>query len=165
MQIHPVRTEQEYRLARRRIEVLMDAAHGSADGDELDVLATLVDAYEARHYPMDAPDPLSAIEFRMDQQGMTRRDLEPLIGSRARVWEIMTGRRSLTLPMIRRLRDALGIPADLLITDSNSNGNEHALTKPARVNAREKPARKHPPARHDRSQRQARQAAAGIKPL
>ncbi len=115
IQIHPVKTEGDYRNARRRIELLMEAAPGSSAGDELDVLATLVDAYEARHHAIDAPDPISAIEFRMDQQGLSRKDLEPLIGSRARVSEIMTGRRTLTLPMICRLRDQLGISADLLI--------------------------------------------------
>lgn len=94
----------------------MDAAPGSSEGDELDVLATLVDAYESRHRSMDAPSPVAAIEFRMEQQGMTRKDLERYIGSRARVSEIMTGRRPLTLPMIQRLREGLGIPADVLIS-------------------------------------------------
>ncbi|MGI4827634.1 MAG: helix-turn-helix domain-containing protein [Janthinobacterium lividum] len=115
MQIHPIKTEHNYRDARRRIELLMEAAPGSAEGDELDVLATLVDAYEAKHHAIDAPDPIAAIEFRMEQQGLTRKDLEPYIGTRARVSEIMTGQRMLTLPMIRRLRDELGISADLLI--------------------------------------------------
>lgn len=93
----------------------MEATPGSPEGDELDVLATLVDAYEAKHFVMDAPSPIAAIEFRMDQQGLTRKDLESYLGSRARVSEIMTGRRNLTLPMIQRLRDGLGIPADVLI--------------------------------------------------
>jgi len=94
---------------------LMGSAPGSPEGDELEVLATLLDAYEAKHFPMDAPDPITAIEFRMEQQGLTRKDLESFIGSRARVSEILTRKRSLTLPMVRRLKHGLGISADVLI--------------------------------------------------
>ncbi len=115
MQIHPVRTEQEYRAARSRIEAILNAAPNSPEGDELDVLATLVDAYEAKHHRIDAPDPVAAILFRMEQQHLSRKDLEPLIGSRARVSEVLTGRRSLTLAMVRRLRHGLNISADVLI--------------------------------------------------
>ncbi len=115
MQVRPVRTEEDYRIARQKIEVLIESAHSASERDELDVLATLVDAYEAKQYTMDAPSPIAAIEFRMDQQGLTRKDLEPFLGSRARVSEVMTGRRPLTLPMIQRLRAGLGIPADVLI--------------------------------------------------
>jgi HTH-type transcriptional regulator/antitoxin HigA len=96
----------------------MQARAGTPEGDELDVLATLIDAYEAKQYPMDAPDPVAAIEFRMEQQGLTRKDLEPLIGSRARVSEVMTRKRGLTLAMVRRVRSRLGISADLLIGES-----------------------------------------------
>ena len=96
----------------------MEAKAGSVEGDELEILATLVDAYEAKRHAIDAPDPVAAIQFRMDQQGLTRRDLEQYIGSRARVSEIMTGRRTLTLPMVRRLRDHLAISADVLIASS-----------------------------------------------
>ncbi|HEY5331024.1 MAG TPA: helix-turn-helix domain-containing protein [Acidobacteriaceae bacterium] len=103
-----------------RIEVLMGAKPGSAEGEELDVLLTLVDAYETKHFPMDAPDPVMAIEFMMEQQGLTRKDLEPMIGSRARVSEVMTGKRGLTLPMIRRVRAGLGISADLLVGTEKS---------------------------------------------
>jgi HTH-type transcriptional regulator / antitoxin HigA len=78
-------------------------------------LVTLVDAYEAKHHPMDAPDPVTAILFRMEQQGLTRKDLEPMIGSRARVSEVMTRKRSLTLAMVRRVRSGLGISADYLV--------------------------------------------------
>jgi HTH-type transcriptional regulator/antitoxin HigA len=99
----------------KRIEKLMGAKPGSMEGDELDMLATLVDAYEEKHFPMDAPDPIAAIEFRMEQQGLTRKDLEPMIGSRARVSEVMNRKRGLTLPMIRRVRTRLGISADLLV--------------------------------------------------
>ena len=116
--IHPVRTEAEYRSARDRIEILMAALPGSPEGDELDVLATLVDAYEAKRFPIAAPDAVSAIRFRMEQQGLTRKDLEPMIGSRARVSEVLSGKRTLTLLMVRRVKAGLGISADLLIQES-----------------------------------------------
>lgn len=115
MQIHPIRTDADHELAIKRIEKLIGAAPGSAEGDELDVLATLVDAYEAKHHAIDAPDPVTAIQFRMEQQGLSRKDSEPLIGSRARVSEILTRKRSLTLSMVRRVKFGLGISADLLI--------------------------------------------------
>ena len=115
MQIHPIRTEADHDSAVARIAELMGAEPDTAEGEELDVLATLVDAYEARHHAIDAPDPIAAIQFRMEQQGLTRKNLEPLIGSRARVSEVLTRRRSLTLAMIRRVRDELGISADVLI--------------------------------------------------
>jgi HTH-type transcriptional regulator/antitoxin HigA len=115
MQIRPIRSEKDHRAAVARIDQLMGANPGSAEGDELDVLATLVDAYEQKHYPIDAPDPVTAIQFRMEQQGLTRKDLEPLIGSRARVSEVMTGKRGLTLAMVRRVKAELGISADLLV--------------------------------------------------
>jgi HTH-type transcriptional regulator/antitoxin HigA len=101
-----------------RIAGLIGAKPDTAQGEELDILATLVDAYETKHHAIDAPDPIAAIQFRMEQQGLTRKSLEPLIGSRARVSEIMTGRRPLTLAMIRRVRDELGISADLLLGHS-----------------------------------------------
>jgi HTH-type transcriptional regulator/antitoxin HigA len=115
MQIRPIRTEQDYDEALARITQLMSSAPGSPEGDELDILATLLDAYETKHFPIDAPDPITAIEFRMEQQGLSRKDLEAFIGSRARVSEILTRKRSLTLPMVRRLKHGLGISADLLI--------------------------------------------------
>jgi HTH-type transcriptional regulator/antitoxin HigA len=113
--IRPIRTEQDHDEALKRIDKLMSAEYGTPEGDELDMLVTLVDAYETKHFPMDAPDPVSAIEFMMEQQGLTRKDLEPMIGSRARVSEVMTGKRQLTLAMIRRVRSGLGISADLLV--------------------------------------------------
>ncbi len=116
MQIHPIRTEQDHRAAVARIEKLVSAAPNSPEGDELDVLATLVDAYEAKHHVIDAPDPVTAIQFRMEQQHLSRKDLEPMIGSRARVSEVLTGKRPLTLEMVRRVRRGLGISADLLIS-------------------------------------------------
>ena len=115
MQIHPIRTEADHDSAVARIAELIEAKPGTAEGEELDILATLVDVYEAKHHAIDAPDPIAAIQFRMEQQGLTRKNLEPLIGSRARVSEVMTRRRSLTLAMIRRVRNELGISADVLI--------------------------------------------------
>jgi len=115
IQIQPIKTRRDHIAAIKRIEKLMGAKPGSIEGDELDMLATLVAAYEEKHFPMDAPDPVTAIQFRMEQQGLTRRDLEPMIGSRARVSEVMTGKRPLTLAMVRRVRDGLGISADLLV--------------------------------------------------
>ena len=115
MQIHPIRTEADHDLAVSRIAELIQARPGTPEGEELDILATLVDAYEGKHHAIDAPDPIAAIQFRMEQQGLTRKNLEPLIGSRARVSEVMTRRRSLTLAMIRRVRNELGISAYVLI--------------------------------------------------
>jgi len=115
MQIHPIRTEADHDSAVARIAELIGARPDTPEGEELDILATLVDAYEAKHHTIDAPDPIAAIQFRMEQQGLTRKNLEPLIGSRARVSEVMTRRRSLTLAMIRRVRKELGISADVLI--------------------------------------------------
>jgi HTH-type transcriptional regulator/antitoxin HigA len=89
-----------------------------AKGDRLDVLATLIDAYEAEHYPMDPPDPIEAIKFRMEQQGLKRKDLEGIIGSRARIAEVLDHKRNLSIAMIRRLHEALGIPAEVLIRPS-----------------------------------------------
>lgn len=115
MHIQPIRTEADHDAAVARVTELMGARAGTAAGDELDVLATLVDAYEARHFPIDTPDPIAVIRFQMEQQGLTRKDLEPMIGSRARVSEVLTGKRALTLPMIRRLHAGLRIPVDLLV--------------------------------------------------
>lgn len=97
---------------------LWGARSGTPKGDRLDVLATLIDAYEAEHYPMDPPDPIAAIKFRMEQQGLTRKDLEPLIGTRTRVAEVLNRKRSLSITMIRRLHEQLGISAEVLIRPS-----------------------------------------------
>jgi len=126
MRIHPIRTEADHDFAVNRIAELIGAKPDTAEGEELDILATLVDAYEAKHHAIDVPDPIAAIQFRMEQQGLTRKNLEPLIGSRARVSEIMTRRRPLTLAMIRRVRDELGISADLLL--GHSEKKRHKLT-------------------------------------
>ena len=115
IQIRPIRTEQDHDHAIARIEELMDNPKGPEERDELDILVTLVDAYETIHHPIDPPDPIAALLFRIDQQQITRKDLEPLIGSRARVSEVLSGKRPLTLAMIRRLKNSLGISADVLI--------------------------------------------------
>jgi HTH-type transcriptional regulator/antitoxin HigA len=115
MRIQPVRTEEDHDAAVARITHLMGAELGTSASDELEVLVTLVDAYESKQFPMETPDPVTIIKFQLEQQGLTRKDLEPLIGSRARVSEVLTGKRSLTLPMIRRLHTGLRIPVDLLI--------------------------------------------------
>ncbi len=113
--VRPIRSAADHRAALGEIEVLMRAAPGTPEGDRLDVLATLVEAWEARHVPIEAPDPIAAIRFMMEQKGMTRRDLEPAIGSRARVAEILNRRRALTLPMIRALGRLLDLPAEVLV--------------------------------------------------
>lgn len=99
----------------RRIEQLMDAKLGTKNGDELDVLTTLVEVYEAKHYAICPPDPIEAIKFRMDQLDMTRKDLEAILGGRGRVSELLTGKRSLSLEMIRRLHRTLRIPLESLV--------------------------------------------------
>ena len=115
MNIRPIKTEADYEAALERIAELMGAAPDSRDGDELDILATLVEVYEARHFPIEPGDPVDAILFRMEQKGLTRKDLEPLLGSRHRVSEVLNRRRGLSLEMIRRLHEALQIPLENLI--------------------------------------------------
>jgi HTH-type transcriptional regulator/antitoxin HigA len=115
MTIRPIRNDRDHAAALRRIETLMDAEPGTAAADELDVLATLVEAYEDRHFPIDEPDPIEAIRFRMDQSGLTRRDLERFIGPRGRVAEVLNRQRPLSLRMIRALHRELGIPLESLI--------------------------------------------------
>jgi HTH-type transcriptional regulator / antitoxin HigA len=132
MQIRPIRTAQDHRAAVARIEELMSAAPNSSEGDELDVLATLVDAYETKHHAIDAPDPIAAIQFRMEQQQLSRKDLEPYIGSRARVSEVLTGKRSLTLEMVRRVKSGLGISADLLIAAAPAKAYRYSASRTVR---------------------------------
>jgi len=115
MDIRPIRTETEYESALNRIDELMDARSGTSEGDELDVLATLVDVYENERFPIGLPNPIAAIEFRMEQQGYCRKDLEPFIGTRARVSEILNGKRSLSIRQIRQLHAGLNIPLESLI--------------------------------------------------
>lgn len=119
-ELKPIRTEADYDAAMAEIEGLWGAKSGTPKGDRLDVLATLAEAYEAKHYPIDPPDPVEAIRFRMEQQGITRKELEPMIGTRGRVSEVLARKRSLTIEMIRRLHNGLGISADILIQPSQS---------------------------------------------
>lgn len=115
MDIKPIRTDADYRAALQEIAALMLAEAGTPEGEKLDVLVILVEAYEARHYPLDLPDPVEAIKFEMEQKGLTVKDLEPMIGRRNRVYEILNHKRALTLNMIRKLNEQLGIPAESLI--------------------------------------------------
>jgi len=114
-EVKPIRSKRDYEAALKEVERLWGAKSGTQDGDRLDVLATLIDAYEEEHYPIDPPDPIEAIKFRMEQQGLTRRDLEGIIGTRTRIAEVLNRRRGLSIEMIRRLHERLGIPAEVLI--------------------------------------------------
>lgn len=113
--LKPIRTETDYEEALAEIERLWGARTGTPEGDRLDILATLIDAYENEHYPMDPPDPIEAIKFRMEQQALTRKDLEGMLGSRTRVAEVLNRQRGLSINMIRRLHERLGISAEVLI--------------------------------------------------
>lgn len=113
--LKPIRTEADYEAALEEIERLWGARSRTPEGDRLDVLATLIDAYEGEHYPIDPPDPIEAIKFRMEQQGLTRKDLEGVLGSRTRVAEVLNRQRGLSINMIRRLHEKLGISAEVLI--------------------------------------------------
>jgi len=115
MDIKPIKTEADYRATLAEIESLMQAAPGTLEGERLDLLVTLVEAYERRHYPLDLPDPVEAIKFALDQHGLTVKDLEPMIGRSNRVYEVLSHRRPLTLKMIWKLHKGLGIPAESLI--------------------------------------------------
>ena len=119
--LKPLRTEADYESALVEIEALWGAPAGTPKGDRLDILATLVDVYENEHYPMDPPDPIEAIVFRMEQQGLTRKDLEGILGSRTRVAEVLNRRRGLSINMIRRLHDTLGISAEVLIRPTQTD--------------------------------------------
>ena len=115
MEIRPIRTKADYRAALKEIDSLMAGERNTPEGERLDVLVTLVEAYESKHYPLDLPDPVEAIKFRMEQKGMTPKDLVPMIGRINRVYEVLSRRRPLTLAMIQRLHRELGIPAESLI--------------------------------------------------
>ena len=117
MNIHPIRTGTDYRAALRELSAYFDnePVPGSEDGDRFEILATLVEAYESKHFPIEAPDPIEAIRFRMEQGGLTVKDLVPSIGQPNRVYEVLNRKRGLTLEMIRNLHRNLGIPAASLI--------------------------------------------------
>src|SRR5260370_15616340 len=120
-EVKPIRTKRDYEASLKEVERLWGAKTGTRDGDRLDVLATLIDAYEAEHYPMDPPDPIEAIKFRMEQQGLTRRDLEGIIGTRTRIAEVLTRKRGLSIAMLRRLHKRLGISVEVLIRPKRKN--------------------------------------------
>jgi HTH-type transcriptional regulator / antitoxin HigA len=113
--LRPIRSERDYEHALAEVEELWGAKAGTPKGDRLDILATLIEAYETEHYPMDPPDPIEAIKFRMEQQGLTRKDLEEILGTRTRVSEVLNRKRGLSINMIRALHDKLGISAEILI--------------------------------------------------
>lgn len=113
--VKPIRSQRDHENALAEMQALWGSASGTAKGDRLDVLATLVDAYESTNFPFDPPDPVEAIKFRMEQQGLKRKDLEGIIGTRARIAEVLDRKRGLSIAMIRRLHAELGIPAEVLI--------------------------------------------------
>ncbi len=115
MKIKPIRSDRDYQLALERVEKLWGAAANTPPGDELEVLVTLIEAYERQNYPIDLPDPLDAIKFRLEQSGKDFKTLVGIVGQRSRVYEVMRGDRPLSLTMIRNLHRELGIPAEVLI--------------------------------------------------
>jgi len=115
MNVAPIKTTRDYRRALKEIEGLMRARRGTPEGDRLDVLVTLVEAWEAKHFPIDLPDPVAAIKYHMEQKGLAPRDLVRFIGSRSRVYEVLNRKRPLTLRMVWQLHKGLGIPAESLI--------------------------------------------------
>lgn len=117
MNIRPIKTKRDHAHALKRIEQLMTAKANSPEGDELDVLVTLVEAFEAKHYAIDAPDPIAAIQHRMEALGMNRKDLEPILGSKSRVSEVLNRKRKLTMDMVRTLHVRMNLPAEALIQD------------------------------------------------
>ena len=117
MEIKPIRTKTDHRAVLKEIETLMSARAGTPEGERLDILVTLVEAYEKKHYRLDLPDPVEAIKFRMDQMALAPKDLVPMIGQLNRVYEVLNRKRPLTLQMIRRLHRKLGIPAESLIKE------------------------------------------------
>src|ERR1700738_4015552 len=125
-EVRPIRSKRDYEAALREVELFWGAKAGAGAGDRLDVLSTLIDAYEAERYPMDPPDPIEAIKFRMEQRGLTRRDLEAIIGTRTRIAEVLNRKRGLSIAMIRRLYERLGISADVLIRPSRKTRLEAA---------------------------------------
>lgn len=117
MNIKPIKTEEDNRAALARIAEIFDAEPNTPEGDELDVLATLVEAFEEAHYPIAPPDPIEAIKFRMEQQGLEDKDLVPFLGQRSRVTEILNRQRRLSISMIRKLHEGLKIPLDSLVKE------------------------------------------------
>lgn len=118
MNIKPIKSERDYELALERIDELIEARPGTPEGDELDILATIVSAYEDKHFPIDPPDPVEAILFRMEQMGLGRKDLEPLLGGRSKVSEVLNRKRGLSIRMIRALHAKMNIPLENLIGET-----------------------------------------------
>ncbi len=121
MNIKPIKNEQNYNEALQKIEILMSAQPNTLEMDELEVLTTLVEAYEEKHYKIDAPDPIEAIKFRMEQEGLNQKDLVSIVGSKSRVSEILNRKRKLTIEMIRNLHTQLHIPIESLFLDYKTN--------------------------------------------
>src|SRR5271169_2067197 len=132
MDIKPIRGEADYERALRRVEELWNSPEGSAESDELDVLATLIEAYEREHYPIELPDPIEAIKFRLEQKGKDSSALIGVIGQRTRVYEVMQGKRPLSLNMIRNLHKQFGIPAEVLIQPARRSRRPHVSADGAR---------------------------------
>ena len=116
MNIKPIRNEEDLREAFMRLELVYQAKEGTVEADEMEILVTLIEAYENKHLPITATDPIDAIKFRMEQQGLTKKDLEPFIGSSGRVSEVLNHKRGLSLPMIKRLHEGLKIPYESLLS-------------------------------------------------
>jgi len=117
MRLKIIRTEKDYQESLSRLEKIFDSKSGSKDGDELEILSILIDQYEKEHFPIDLPDPIEAIKFRMDQMGLKQKDLAEIIGYKSRVSEILNKRRKLNLEMVRKLNTSLRIPTEVLIQD------------------------------------------------
>lgn len=117
MNIRPIKTKKDHAQALKRVEQLMGAKANSPEGDELDILVTLISAFESKHYHIGEPDPIAAIQHRMEALGMDRKDLEPLLGSRSRVSEVLNRKRKLTMDMVRNLHVSMNLPAETLIQD------------------------------------------------
>lgn len=133
MDIKPIHTAADHKIALADIERLWGAQPGTPEGDKFDVLATLIDAWERKHTPILPPDPIEAIKFRLEQQGQTRKVLEPIIGTRARVSEILNGHRKLTLPMIRALNRELDIPLEILVAEKVTKRKRTRSTRRTRA--------------------------------
>jgi HTH-type transcriptional regulator / antitoxin HigA len=134
MEIKPIKSEEDYQAALAEVERLFDAKAGSAEGDKLEVLTTLIEAYEEEHYAIPQPDPVEAIIYHMESRGLSRKDLEPYLGTRARVAEIINRKRPLSLSMIQKLYMGLGIPAEALIQPykvAAGNSSKKAYTSQA----------------------------------
>ena len=115
MEIRPIKTEEDYKISLERLEYIFDAKSGSKEGDELEVLSILIDNYEKEHYPIELPDPIDAIKFRMEQMGYNQKDLAEVVGLKSRASEILNRKRKLSLGMIRQLHERMNIPTDVLI--------------------------------------------------